>query len=105
MSYKIGKTMEARAANTLIEETNMEFLKETGKFLPKLLSSSEVEITQTIPKEVFKELLNKGILDKDMFLNEEEGAKKSLKKALMAHSCDYHCKDWRSNLKRKLSKA
>ena len=54
MSYKIGKTMEARAANTLIEETNMEFLKETGKFLQKLLSSSEVEITQTIPKEVVK---------------------------------------------------
>ena len=54
---------------------------------------------QTIPKEVVKEMLNKGILDKDMFLNEEEGAKKSLKEALMAqktaqelesHSCDYH---------------
>ena len=50
----IGKTMDAEAANTLIEKTGMEFLKETGKFLQKLLSSSEVEITQTILKEVVK---------------------------------------------------
>ena len=54
MSYKIGNTMDAKAANTLIEKTDMEFLKETGKFLQKLLSSSEVEITQTILKEVVK---------------------------------------------------
>ena len=76
ISYKIGKTMDAEAANTLIKKTDMNFLKETGRFLPKLLSSSEIEITETIPKEVVKELLNKGVLDKDMFLTEEDGAKK-----------------------------
>ena len=82
----IGKTMDAEAANTLIEKTYMDFLKESGRFLQKLLSSSEIEITETIPtKEVVKELLNKGVLDKDMFLTEEDGAKKTrFKEALMA---------------------
>ena len=85
MSYKIGKTMDAEETNTVIEKTDMNFLKETGRFLPKLLSSSEIEITETIPKEVVKELLNKGVLDKDMFLTEEDGAKKTrFKEALMA---------------------
>ena len=54
ISYKISKTMDAEAANTVIEKTDMNFLKETGRFLPELLSSSELEITETIPYTVKK---------------------------------------------------
>ena len=50
MPFKIGKIMEDEEADTAINGTDLEFLTATGKFLPKLLSSSDVEITKTVPK-------------------------------------------------------
>ena len=84
MPFKIGRTMEDEEAETVINGTDLEFLTAAGKFLPKLLSSSDVEIIKTVPKEVVKEMLNKGVLDKDMLLTDDEGAKRSFKEALMA---------------------
>ena len=73
MPFKIGRTMEDEEADTVINGTDLEFLSAAGKYLPKLLSSSDVEIIKTGPKEVVKEMLNKGVLDKDMLLTDDEG--------------------------------
>ena len=63
--------MEGEEAETVINGTDLEFLT-AGKFLPKLLSFSDVEIIKTVPKEVVKEMLNKRVLDKDMLLTNDE---------------------------------
>ena len=79
--FTIGRTMEGE--ETVINGTELEFLTAAGKFLPKLLSSSEIQILKTVPKEAVKEMLIKGALDKDMLLTDEEGAKMTFKEALM----------------------
>ena len=68
MPLKIGKPMEDEEAETLINGTDLEFLSAAGKFLPKLLSSSEVQIIKTVPKEAVK----------DMLLTDDEGTKRLL---------------------------
>ena len=66
MPFKIGRPMEDGEAEAVINRTDIEYLTAAGKFLPKLLSSSEMQIIKTVPKEAVKEMLLIGALDKDM---------------------------------------
>ena len=83
MPFNVGKPMKDEEAEEVINGTDLEYLTAAGKFLPKLQSSSDMQIIKTVPKEAFKELLITGALHKDMNLTDEEGAKKSFKEALL----------------------
>ena len=83
MPFKVGKTMEDKEVEEVIKGTDLEYLTTAGKFLLKLLSASDLLLIKTVPKEVVKELLLTGALDKDMNLTNEEGTKTSFKEALL----------------------
>ena len=77
MPYKVGRTMDLEEVKTVLENIDMNFLKEAGKCLPKLLSCSDFEITETVPNNIMEELLVKGVLDEVMNLTEEDGSTKT----------------------------
>jgi hypothetical protein len=56
-----------------------------GKYLPQLFSGTgELKLVKTKPSKIVKELLLNGALDKDLYLTDKEGGKKtSLKEALL----------------------
>ena len=74
MEFKIDKKMEDNDAEDVINDTDLDYLSSAGKFIPKLLSASDLQLVKTVPKEVVK--------DKDMNLTNEEGTKTSFKDAL-----------------------
>jgi hypothetical protein len=47
MPFKGGKPMEDGKAEAVINGTDLDYLTAAGKFLPKLLSSSEMQIIKT----------------------------------------------------------
>jgi len=83
MPYKAGKIIEATEAEEVFNKLDLEYLNSAGKFMSKLLSSSQLGLSKTVPKDLVKEMLISGALDKDMNLTEDSGTKISLKDALL----------------------
>ena len=86
MPYKTGKIIEDTEAEELYQKFDLEYLNTAGKFMSKLLSSSTLGISKTVPKEVVKEMLISGALDKDMNLTEDRTDCPA-----KPHPCDQSC--------------
>ena len=83
MPYKAGKIIEATEAEEVYQKLDLDYLNTAGKFSSKLISSSQLGLSKTVPKDLVKEMLISGALDKDMNLTEDSGTKISLKDALL----------------------
>jgi hypothetical protein len=64
MPYKAGKIIEATEAEEVFQKLDLEYLNSAGKFMSKLLSSSQLGLSKTVPKDLVKEMLSQELLTK-----------------------------------------
>jgi hypothetical protein len=82
--FKLAKALEEAEATVVLNKFDLNYLRDTGKYIPKLVEGNTFDLTKTTPDEMLKELLMKGAFDDKLEFTTEDGSTNSLKSALMA---------------------